>query len=124
MSIERWRFTVRHRIFGYRRPRDHGSNYKAYLKFKDNVRVYALAVGFRSDVRPGNGGDVYRLSVFPRWNRLPRSDWSNVFKAIEDALFSFDRYIVPGPECDMVYKTGEPDEIRVLVERIPRAVAT
>ena len=90
------RFTIEGPLVGYRRPQDKPiKDYKKYVQFKNRVLMEAMDMGWRGRVasiieRPP------RLSVLVRWVNNPRSDWSNIYKAIEDALFSQDRYVKPG----------------------------
>ena len=57
-----------------------------------------------------------RLSVIARWKNNPRSDHSNIFKGIEDALFIQDRYVIIGPFCDDVWDTKKTEEATVILE--------
>jgi hypothetical protein len=46
------------------------------------------------------------LSVQVFWKRSPRIDWKNMYGGIEDALFSEDRYVIPGKYNDVVWDNG------------------
>jgi|FLYN01.1.fsa_nt_gi hypothetical protein len=88
-------FVVPGPIMGYRASvaRAHDPKYKAY---KERVRLCALAAGFRFDDE-GCRHPVLSVSIY--WKRSARIDWSNVVKAIEDALWKRDRHVDPGVFC-------------------------
>lgn len=93
-------FTVPGKLMGYRRPRDKDANYKKYTEFKNYVLLLAMESGWKGRIDSLMETPV-RLSVLVRWNNNPRSDWSNIFKSIEDAIFSQDRYVKPGQKSDV-----------------------
>ncbi len=108
------RFVITGPLVGYRRPTDKGSGYKRYTEFKNRVLMEAMDVGWREratsliDKPP-------RLSVMVRWKEKPHSDWSNIYKAIEDALFSQDRYVKPGSFQGKEWNCGVEEAV-VIVE--------
>lgn len=107
-------FQVPGPIVGYRRPKDRGSNYKRYKRFKNDVLAWAMEAGFRPVKPMRKDRTRWSLSVFVYWEGAARSDYSNAYKAIEDSLFEFDRYVIPGPECGVVWDAGG-DGDRVVV---------
>lgn len=107
-------FTVPGPLMGYRRPKDANSNYKRYSRFKNAVLLLAMERGWRGRAAAIEEVPV-RLSVVVRWRIKPRSDWSNIFKSIEDALFSQDRYVKPGQKNDCEWNAGAEEAI-VMIE--------
>lgn len=103
------------KLMGYRRPRDKDANYKKYTAFKSLVLTLAMEKGWRG--RTASLMEIpVRLSVLVRWKNNPRSDWSNIFKSIEDALFEQDRYVKPGKESDVEWNTMKVEEAVVTIE--------
>lgn len=112
-----WTFTIYGRVLGYRRPRDKPSKhikYKDYIAYKEMVRVLARQSGFTmSGDGPQRKGVRYTLSVKVYWGGPAISDWSNVYKAIEDALFKADRYVIPASSQGLEWDTGFDDRVTV-----------
>lgn len=106
-----WTFTIPGPLMGYRRPRDHGSNYSQYVRYKDKVRAYARVAGLETEDPQREDAFRWLLSVNVFWRGAARSDWSNVYKAIEDSLFGFDRYVVPGSRSGLLWDLNA-DKVR------------
>lgn len=107
-------FTVPGPLVGYRRPQDKPvKDYKKYVQFKNRVLMEAMDMGWR-----GRMASIIehppRLSVLVRWEKNPRSDWSNIYKAIEDALFTQDRYVKPGQQQGKEWDCGIEEAIVVI----------
>ena len=98
---------------GYRRPNDRGANYKKYTQYKNRVLLLAMEKGWHGRAVAVKDPEVY-LSVFIKWKKAPRSDWSNIIKAVEDALFEQDRYVKPG-RFGMEWDTGVEEAMVSLV---------
>lgn len=103
-------FTVPGPLLGYRRPKDKNANYKKYSQFKNFVLMLAMEVGWKGRIASLMEVPV-RLSVLVRWKKKPHSDWSNIFKSIEDALFSQDRYVKPGSASDVEWHYKKEEAI-------------
>jgi hypothetical protein len=105
-------FTVPGPLLAYRRPRDSNAKkaYKKYTQFKNLVLALAMEQGWKGRTEALMEFPV-RLSVHVRWNKRPHSDWSNVFKAVEDGLFSQDRYVKPGQKSDFEWNAGVEEAI-------------
>jgi hypothetical protein len=103
-------FVVPGPLLGYRRPRDANANYEKYSAFKRAVLLLAMEKGWRERADSLEEAPV-RLSIVARWKKKPRSDWSNIFKAIEDALFRQDRYVKPGMKSDAEWHCGIEEAI-------------
>jgi hypothetical protein len=95
---------------GYRRPKDANANYKKYSRFKNAVLLLAMEQGWKGRTAALMDCPV-RLSVVVRWAKKPHSDWSNIFKSIEDAIFSQDRYVKPGPWSDVDWNAGKEEAL-------------
>jgi hypothetical protein len=107
-------FTVPGPLFPYRRIRDKG-RYQPYAQYKNRVLSIAMEHGWKGRVASVKDWPV-RLSVIARWKNNPRSDHSNIFKGIEDALFTQDRYVIIGSYCDELWDTKKPEEAIVILE--------
>lgn len=103
-------------IMGYRRPKDANASYKKYTAFKHDVMALAMEAGFRPILPDRNKSVEVRLSVFVAWAAHAKSDWSNIYKSVEDALFKHDRYVTPGPDCGAIWDQGGNDIVLVKVE--------
>jgi hypothetical protein len=95
---------------GYRRPNDANANYKKYSEFKNAILFLAMEKGWRGRARATMEVPV-KLSVVVRWKKKPHSDWSNIFKSCEDALFAQDRYVKPGQKSDCEWNAGVEEAI-------------
>ena len=117
-------FSVEGPLRGYRRPNDRGGarrvdgsrgvGYRDYALFKRAVLLLAMEQGFRRTKTTRKA--PAHLSVFVNWEAAARSDWSNVFKAVEDALFEQDRYVVPGAQNGAKWDTGSREAAFVVIE--------
>lgn len=107
-------FTVPGPLWGYRRPRDKDSNYKKYTEFKNFVLETAMRNNWAGRV-DSLIDHPPRLSVHVKWKKNPRTDWSNIYKAVEDALFSQDRWVKPGNKSDYEWDCGK-EEVIVIIE--------
>jgi hypothetical protein len=103
-------FKVPGKLLGYRRPGDKNADYKKYSEFKNLVLALAMERGWEGRAKALMECPI-RLSVHVRWNKKPHSDWSNIFKSIEDALFSQDRYVKPGKRSDVEWNFGAEEAI-------------
>lgn len=127
----KWRFAVDGPLFAYRAGK--GSKKRTwgkrgnlgiydprYKAFKDKVGWLAVQAGVPVGKIDPKESHV-KLSVFIYWKNLPRFDWSNGYKAVEDALFEQDRYVQPGGMNGFNYSSGRPDGevMEVLVEVTP-----
>lgn len=95
MKIDVYVFKVEIPLMGYRRPKDANSNYRKYTRYKRDVMLLAMEAGFRA-FEPARVGRRVSLAVAVYWDKHAKSDWSNIYKGIEDALFKCDRYVEPG----------------------------
>lgn len=115
----KWRFEVEGPLLGYRASVRRAFDPK-YRAFKDKVGWLAVQAGVPvGKLDPSEA--MVKLSVFVYWKKTPRIDWSNVYKAVEDALFKQDRYVQPGQLNGFNYSSGRPDGevMEVLVEVTP-----
>lgn len=106
------KFVVHAPLLGYRRPKDKGANYEKYQAFKEKVRILAYQAALK--IESPQVVPIY-LSVLVRWEKGPKSDWSNVYKSIEDALYSNDRWVRPGKHQGLETNTSAEEAI-VIVE--------
>ena len=111
-KFREWRFRVPGPLLGYRASvrRCFDPRYGAY---KDDVVTLAREAGLY-ELDPKLSYVTLSVQIF--WRKKPRIDWTNVYKAIEDALWPRDRYVRPGP-CSWAMNTGF-EEAHVTVERI------
>lgn len=112
---ERWRFTVEGPLLGYRASLRRAFDPK-YRAFKDRVSLLALEAGF--DARSFDPEETeVMLSVWLFWKGRPRFDWSNGYKAVEDAIWKQDRWVRPGLLNGFSTGNGRPDECaEVMIE--------
>lgn len=89
----KWRFAIEGPLLGYRASMRRAFDPK-YKAFKERVGWLAIQAGIPTNLDPKEVRVA--LSVFVYWKNKPRIDWSNVYKAVEDGLFTQDRYIQPG----------------------------
>lgn len=87
---------------------------RKYAEFKEKVLKLAIEAGWKSKAVALKEHPPL-LSVEVRWKKGPRIDWSNVYKAIEDALFSEDRFVKPGKHSGVEWDYGTEEAI-VMVE--------
>ena len=70
-----------------------------YVGFKEKVLVLAMEKGFRNHLFQPSKTCIVHLGVVALWAKEPLLDWSNIYKAVEDALFSKheggDRWVRP-----------------------------
>jgi hypothetical protein len=85
--------------------------------FKERVLWTAIAAGWRS--REVTAAAAVRLSVHVNWHGDPRIDWKNVYGLIEDALFKQDRFVVPGAENGVRWRSPETEHAVVVIEDLP-----
>ncbi len=81
--------------------------------------MHAMEAGFIGKVVSLKEAPPF-LSVRTFWKRNPRIDWANCYKAVEDGVFSQDRFVVPGPDSTVSWDTGE-EYVEVFLD-VPRAV--
>lgn len=86
-------------------------NDRDYRDFKNKVLVLAMEKGFRK--RGTTKLTPAKLSVCIFWKDGARKDWANVYKAVEDALFFQDRYVIPGSQNSVFF--GSPTECAEVV---------
>lgn len=98
-------FRIEGPLLGFRKGLKESFDPK-YQQFKNRVLGEAMVAGW-------NGKAISlqhvppHLSVEVFWNKGPRLDWSNLYKAIEDALFEQDRFVKPGRHSDVVWDHGK-----------------
>jgi hypothetical protein len=59
-----------------------------YKRFKEMIRLVANTKGVPSEITPGTRVGII-VDIY--WKKKARIDGSNIFKAVEDAIFSQDR---------------------------------
>lgn len=90
-------FTVDGPLLGGRSSRDrlYGKSGKDYAAFKRRVLALAMAAGWKGRAKALKSMPP-KLSVYIHWLDNALLDWKNVYWAVEDALFSDDRHVIPG----------------------------
>lgn len=83
---------------------------KAYVAFKQRVRVLANVAGVPSDI-PAECSATLHVAI--AWRKRARIDSSNILKALEDGLFKQDRG-VEKIVCDRFEHTGK-EEVSVII---------
>lgn len=116
--VDVWGFEIPGPLMGYRQATRRSlwtKENRKYGAWKGMVLALAMQEGFRtSDTSREN---AYRLHVSVFWKGAPRIDWKNVYGAIEDALWTRDRYVRPGMMNDWWLDTGRECAV-VRVERL------
>lgn len=123
------RFVIPGPLLGYRASissrknkdgtRSGGALDPKYRDYKQMVCYEAMAQGWKGRVASDRAWPVY-LSVEVHWKEWARLDWSNCYKAVEDALFSNDRFVHPGRFSDFIqWKPEEKAIVVIQVEEKP-----
>ena len=86
----------------------------SYIAFKRLILLTAQTKGWKGHLISLPDW-IIRLSVFVYWSKQCRLDWSNAYKAVEDALFSQDRYVHPGGLSGFLQNSG-PERMVVTLE--------
>lgn len=110
------KFTVPGTLYGYRSSTVRSLHLKKnvkYSEFKNRVLALAMEAGWKCKAVALKDIPPY-LSVHVRWRKDPRIDWKNVYGAIEDALFSEDRFVKPGRFSDVEWDCGVEEAIVVV----------
>lgn len=120
--MKRYEFVVPGPLLGYRQttkktiwhPKERERS-KKYGAFKEKVLIISIEAGMPNIGRAEKERPP-RLSVQVFWKKEPRTDFTNILKAVEDALFyQWDRHVKPGAYSDVTWDSGK-EEARVIVE--------
>lgn len=103
---------------GYKRKSDGkrkgGAFDPDYKNFQRDVLFEAMKRGWKGKV-VSLPLWIVRLSVVAHWCAEARLDWSNLYKGVEDALFTQDRFVRPGNKSDFVQFDG-PERADIIIE--------